>query len=129
MFEDANLISVYTRAQAIEDGTLINLTDATDRDGRRLSPFKWPVAMTATAFGATISAGGEWKQEADGDETLDQSASSGPFDQAGTSPSETPRPGAPESGAPKPFLPPEPPIRLGSDPSAPRVPGPWDSKR
>jgi heat shock protein HtpX len=73
-------------------------------------------------------------QHADGDETLDQSASSGPFDQAGTSPSETPRPGAPESGAPKsgaprPFLPPEPPIRLGSDPSAPRVPGPWDSKR
>jgi heat shock protein HtpX len=73
-------------------------------------------------------------QHADGDETLDQSAPSGPFDQAGTSPSETPRPsapesGAPESGAPKPFLPPEPPIRLGSDPSAPRVPGPWDSKR
>ncbi len=73
-------------------------------------------------------------QHADGDETLDQSASSGPFDHAGTSPSETPRPGTPESGAPesrapKPFLPPEPPIRLGSDPSAPRVPGPWDSKR
>src|SRR5882724_728669 len=39
-------------------------------------------------------------QHADGDETLDQSASSGPFDQAGTSPSETPR-GAPESGAPE----------------------------
>jgi heat shock protein HtpX len=67
--------------------------------------------------------------QADADETSDQSASSGPFDQAGAPPSESPRPGAPESGAPKPFLPPEPPIRLGSDPSAPRVPGPWDSKR
>jgi heat shock protein HtpX len=60
-------------------------------------------------------------QHAEGDET-------GPFDQAGTPPSEMPRPGA-ESGAPKPFLPPEPPIKLGTDPSAPHVPGPWDSKR
>jgi heat shock protein HtpX len=68
-------------------------------------------------------------QHADADETSDQSASSGPFDQAGAPPSEVPRPGAPESGAPKPFLPPEPPIRLGGDPSAPHVPGPWDSKR
>ena len=59
-------------------------------------------------------------QQAEADETVDQSASSGSFGQAGT---------PPESGAPKPFLPPEPPIRLGSDPSAPHVPGPWDSKR
>src|SRR5438552_1902668 len=68
-------------------------------------------------------------QQAEADETSDQSASSGPSDQAGAPPSELPRPGAPESGAPKPFLPPEPPIRLGNDPSAPHVPGPWDSKR
>ncbi len=52
-------------------------------------------------------------QQAEADETSDQSASSGPSDQAGAPPSELPRPGAPESGAPKPFLPPEPPIRLG----------------
>jgi heat shock protein HtpX len=58
-------------------------------------------------------------QQAGADETSDRSSSSGPFDQAA----------APESGAPRPFLPPEPPIRLGSDPSAPHVPGPWDSKR
>jgi hypothetical protein len=70
MFEDADLISVYTRAQAIADGTLVDLTNATDRDGRKLSPFKWPVAMTATAFGETISAGGEWQKDADGNETL-----------------------------------------------------------
>jgi heat shock protein HtpX len=68
-------------------------------------------------------------QQTDADETADQSASSGPFDQPGAPPSEAPRPGTSEPNAPKPFLPPEPPIRLGSDPSAPHVPGPWDSKR
>jgi heat shock protein HtpX len=31
--------------------------------------------------------------------------------------------------APKSFLPPEPPIRLGGDAPAPHVPGPWDPKR
>jgi len=67
-------------------------------------------------------------QQADADESADQSAS-GPFDQGGTPPSEAPRPGTSETGAPKPFLPSEPPIGLGSDPSAPHVPGPWDSKR
>jgi heat shock protein HtpX len=73
-------------------------------------------------------------QQADAEETTDQSASSGgPFDQART-PSEGPWSGAsdsraPDPGAPKPFLPSEPPIRLGGDPSAPHVPGPWDSKR
>src|SRR5215468_2487161 len=54
-------------------------------------------------------------QQADADETADQSAS-GPFDQGGAPPTEAPRPGVPDSGATKPFLPPEPPIRLGSDP-------------
>jgi heat shock protein HtpX len=68
-------------------------------------------------------------QQAEADEAPDQSASSGPFDQAGTPPIEAPRPGVPDSGATKPFLPPEPPIRLGGDPSTPHVPGPWDSKR
>ena len=67
-------------------------------------------------------------QQADADEPSDQSASPGP-DQSGTPPSEGPRPATPDFGAPKPFLPPEPPIRLGNDPSAPRIPGPWDSKR
>jgi hypothetical protein len=70
MFEDADLISAYTRAEAIADGTLIDLTGAIDRDGRKLSPFKWPVAITGTAFAATISAGGTWHRDPDGDETL-----------------------------------------------------------
>jgi heat shock protein HtpX len=68
-------------------------------------------------------------QQADADETVDPSASSGLADQASAPPSEAPRPGAPESSVPKPFLPPESPIRLGGDPTAPHVPGPWDSKR
>jgi Family of unknown function (DUF6573) len=68
MFEDADLISVYTRAQAIADGTLIDLTNATDRDGRKLSPFKWPVAMTQAAFAETISAGGKWVAGPPGDD-------------------------------------------------------------
>jgi hypothetical protein len=70
MFDEFDLISTYTRAQAIADGQLVDLTDAKDSAGRRLSPFKWPVAMTATAFGQAISAGSEWKREADGSETL-----------------------------------------------------------
>ena len=70
MSDEWEVISTYTRAQAIADGTLIDLTDAKDRDGRRLSPFKWPVAMTATAFGEAISVGGEWQKDADGNETL-----------------------------------------------------------
>src|ERR1700733_13381830 len=70
MFDESDVISTYTRAQAIEDGQLVDLTDAKDRDGRRLSPFKWPVAMTVEAFGRTISIGGEWKANPDGNETL-----------------------------------------------------------
>jgi len=35
----------------------------------------------------------------------------------------------PQPDAPKSFLPPEPPIRLGGDAPAPHVPGPWDPKR
>jgi len=40
-----------------------------------------------------------------------------------------PQAGEPQPDAPKSFLPPEPPIRLGGDAPAPHVPGPWDPKR
>ena len=70
MFDEFDVISTYTRVQAIEDGQPVDLTDAKDRGGRRLSPFKWPVAMTAEAFGRTISVGGKWKADPDGTETL-----------------------------------------------------------
>lgn len=54
------VVSSYTRRQAIEDGALIDLSDATDLSGQRLSPFKFPLAITAAAFDASIAAGGKW---------------------------------------------------------------------
>ena len=42
-------ISVYTRAQAIEDGVLIDVSD-TDADIAREAGFKIPVAMTRAAW-------------------------------------------------------------------------------
>ncbi|HEX4591211.1 MAG TPA: DUF6573 family protein, partial [Gemmataceae bacterium] len=70
MSDEWEVISVYTRAQAIADGTLIDLTNATDRDRRKLSPFKFPVAMTATAFGESIAAGGQWGDDGNGGQEL-----------------------------------------------------------
>ena len=60
----------YTRAQAIADGVLIDLTTATDDRGQRLCPqagFKVPVAITRTAWAQTIEAGGSWKPVGDGE--------------------------------------------------------------
>jgi hypothetical protein len=70
MFDDFDLISEYSRAQAIRDGVLVDVSNAKDADGRRLSPFKYPVAMTAAAFGQTVEAGGHWETDASGDEVL-----------------------------------------------------------
>jgi hypothetical protein len=63
-------ISKYTRAQAIVNGVLIDLTTATDDKGQRLCPqagFKVPVAITRTAWAQTIEAGGSWKPDEDGE--------------------------------------------------------------
>lgn len=49
MFEDADLISVYTRAQAIEDGTLVDVTEWS-----RPAGFKIPVAVTRTVWNQCI---------------------------------------------------------------------------
>jgi hypothetical protein len=54
MFEDADLIHCYTRADAIEDGTLIDVTNTAKEAG-----FLVPVALTATVWGDCIS----WSQE------------------------------------------------------------------
>ena len=61
-------IHVYTRAQAIADGVLVDLTMATDDKGQSLcqqAGFKVPVAITRAAWAKTIEAGGTWKREAD----------------------------------------------------------------
>jgi hypothetical protein len=60
----------YSRAQAIADGVLMDLTSATDDRGQRLCPqagFKVPVAITRTAWARTIEAGGSWKPDGDGE--------------------------------------------------------------
>jgi hypothetical protein len=49
---------------------LIDLTDATDRDGRKLSPFHWPVAITIEAYHAAIAAGGRYERDETGSEAL-----------------------------------------------------------
>lgn len=59
-----------TRAQAIEDGVLVDLTTATDDKGQRLcqeAGFQVPVAITRSAWAKTIEAGGTWKAEAEGE--------------------------------------------------------------
>jgi hypothetical protein len=63
----------YTRAQAIADGILVDLTTATDDRGQLLcqqAGFKVQVAITRTAWAKTVEAGGVWKSHGDG-ETLE----------------------------------------------------------
>jgi hypothetical protein len=63
-------IYVYTRAQAIADGVLVDLTTATDDRGQLLCPqagFKVPVAITRTAWAKTVEAGGTWKPHGEGE--------------------------------------------------------------
>jgi hypothetical protein len=63
-------IHSYTRAQAIADGMLVDLTSATDDKGQLLCPqagFKVPVAITRIAWAKTIEAGGSWKPDGEGE--------------------------------------------------------------
>ncbi len=63
-------IHVYTRAQALADGVLVDLTTATDDRGQRLcgqAGFKVPVAITRTAWTKAIEAGGTWKRDGEGE--------------------------------------------------------------
>jgi hypothetical protein len=63
-------ISSYTRAQAIADGALVDLTAATDDKGQLLcqqAGFKVPVAITRTAWAQTVEAGGSWRPTGDGE--------------------------------------------------------------
>src|SRR6266446_5443695 len=63
-------ITSYTRAQAIADGVLVDLTSATDDRGQRLcqqAGFKVPVAITRAAWAQTVEAGGSWKPDGDGE--------------------------------------------------------------
>jgi hypothetical protein len=48
----------YSRAQAIEDGELVDVSQLVTP-----CPFKYPVAMSRAAYFATIAAGGTWERE------------------------------------------------------------------
>ena len=50
MFDDAEVIHAYTRADALRDGVLIDVS-ATARD----AGFRWPVALTCAAWGRCVS--------------------------------------------------------------------------
>jgi hypothetical protein len=63
-------LSRYSRAQAIADGLLVDLSTATDDKGQPLceqAGFKVPVAITRTAWAQTIEVGGTWKPDGDGE--------------------------------------------------------------
>ena len=54
-WDDAKVISSYTRAQAIEDGVLVDLMQPETVGAVREAGFKIPVAMTAAAFSQCVA--------------------------------------------------------------------------
>lgn len=55
-------ISVYSRAQAIEDGVLVDITQS---DAYQESGFKYPIAMTRAAYAETVERGGKYVPDPD----------------------------------------------------------------
>jgi hypothetical protein len=49
LWDDAEVISSYTRAQAIEDGVLVDVSEMAKEVG-----IKYPVALTATVYGKYV---------------------------------------------------------------------------
>ncbi|MEW6770138.1 MAG: DUF6573 family protein [Bacillota bacterium] len=49
LFEDANIIDVYTRKQAIEDGVLVDVSETAREAG-----YKYPVAVTHAVWAEVI---------------------------------------------------------------------------
>jgi hypothetical protein len=54
LFEDADLIHRYTRAEALEDGTLVDVTETAKGVG-----FRIPIALTRTAWSDCVA----WAEE------------------------------------------------------------------
>jgi hypothetical protein len=50
IWDDAEVISTYTRRQAIEDGVLVNLRQVNLESVVRQGGFLWPIACTSTVF-------------------------------------------------------------------------------
>jgi hypothetical protein len=55
LFEGAEIISAYTRKQAISDGVLVDMTVEPFGRLAKDAGLKWPIAMTATAFGEFVA--------------------------------------------------------------------------
>jgi hypothetical protein len=49
-WKDAEIISSYSRAQAIEDGVLVDLMQTETAGAVREAGFRYPIAMTSAAF-------------------------------------------------------------------------------
>jgi hypothetical protein len=68
------IISTYTRQDAIIDGVLIDITSATAEGETiplcRQAGFITPVAMTAAAFAQTVELGGKWESDGENHEIL-----------------------------------------------------------
>lgn len=54
MFEDFEVIHHYSRKQAIEDGVLVDLMQPESEPLVHEAGFRFPIAMTVTAFSETI---------------------------------------------------------------------------
>jgi hypothetical protein len=52
--EQTEIISSYSRAEAIEDGVLVDMTQEPFGSLAREAGIVWPIAMTATAFGEFV---------------------------------------------------------------------------
>jgi hypothetical protein len=59
LFDGAEIISAYTRENAIDDGVLLDMSQEPYGKLAKEAGLKWPIAMTATAFGefAAVSDG------------------------------------------------------------------------
>src|SRR3990167_8878546 len=62
--DDVPIISSYSRAQAIEDGVLVDVTEYAKADG-----FKWPTCLTRGLYDA-MTHDGKWEDDGKGSEVL-----------------------------------------------------------
>jgi len=54
MFEESDVVFRYTRKQAIADGVLVDLMQPETESLVKEAGFKWPIAITASAFSAAV---------------------------------------------------------------------------
>lgn len=55
MFDETDMIHSYSRADAIEDGNLVDVSERAEHAAGNMMGFKVPVAMTAAAWEALVA--------------------------------------------------------------------------